>query len=196
MYWRASSICGLSEITTDRHQHGKQQRPCGKKTMTRAWPNTLLGLIRGAAAISFENDHSKDSERLRILISMTIWAIWKSRNKNSGRRVLRGKRDFKGTNTRDDQEKLERNAHFESSGLKVTLHILTPRKTRRSIFPNGMWPGDTGVGGCLWVGLSGIFVQRAIGPPTGKPRGSPTHDAMGRQVHDTFPSLPLNPPTQ
>src|SRR5258708_23463706 len=54
-----------------------------RKTTTRAWPNISLGLIRGVAAISFKNDHSKDSERLRILISMTIWAIWKSRNKNS-----------------------------------------------------------------------------------------------------------------
>src|SRR5258708_11180822 len=54
-----------------------------RKTTTRAWPNISLGLIRGAAAISFEDDHKKDSERLRTLISMTIWAIWKSRNKNS-----------------------------------------------------------------------------------------------------------------
>src|SRR5258708_21774786 len=51
--------------------------------MTRVWPNISLGLIRDAATISFENDHRKDSERLCILISMTIWAIWKSRNKNS-----------------------------------------------------------------------------------------------------------------
>ena len=51
-----------------------------KKTTMRAWPNISLGLIRGAAAISFESDHSKDSEMLRILISMTIW---KSRNKNT-----------------------------------------------------------------------------------------------------------------
>jgi hypothetical protein len=42
-----------------------------------------LGLIKGAAALSFEYDQNKDSERLRILISMTIWAIWKTRNKNS-----------------------------------------------------------------------------------------------------------------
>ena len=34
-------------------------------------------------AISFIDDHNRDSERLCILISMTIWAIWKSRNKNS-----------------------------------------------------------------------------------------------------------------
>jgi len=53
------------------------------KTTDRTWPTISMGLIRGAAALSFEYDYSKDSERLRILISMTIWAIWKSRNKNS-----------------------------------------------------------------------------------------------------------------
>ena len=30
---------------------------------------------------NIRNDHMKDSERLCILISMTVWAIWKSRNK-------------------------------------------------------------------------------------------------------------------
>jgi hypothetical protein len=53
------------------------------KTTTRNWPDLSLGLIKGAAALSFEYDQNKDSERLRILISMTIWAIWKTRNKNS-----------------------------------------------------------------------------------------------------------------
>ncbi len=33
--------------------------------------------------LTFEEDFNKDSERLRILISMTIWAIWKSKIKNS-----------------------------------------------------------------------------------------------------------------
>ena len=42
-----------------------------------------MGLIRGAAALTFDDDYSKDSERLRILITMTIWAIWKIRNKIS-----------------------------------------------------------------------------------------------------------------
>ena len=54
-----------------------------RKTTDRQWPNISLGLIRGVAALSFENDLSKDSKRLCILISMTVWAIWKSRNKNS-----------------------------------------------------------------------------------------------------------------
>jgi len=40
-------------------------------------------LIRGAAALTFENNMSKDSERLRILIAMTVWAIWKSKIKIS-----------------------------------------------------------------------------------------------------------------
>ena len=47
------------------------------------WPSISPGLIRGAAALCFENDYSEDSERLRILISMTVWALWKSRNKYS-----------------------------------------------------------------------------------------------------------------
>jgi len=58
-------------------------RKIWRKTTNRTWPTISMGLIRGAAALSYEHDFSKDSERLRILISMTIWAIWKSRNKNS-----------------------------------------------------------------------------------------------------------------
>ena len=49
----------------------------------RAWPDISAGLIRGAVAVSFKHDHNRDPERLRILIFMTLWAIWKSRNKNS-----------------------------------------------------------------------------------------------------------------
>ena len=54
-----------------------------QKTTTRTWPDVTMGLIRGATALTFEGDSNKDSERLRILISMTVWAIWKSRNKNT-----------------------------------------------------------------------------------------------------------------
>jgi len=53
------------------------------KSTTRDWPNINLGLIRGVAALTFENDMNKDSERLRILIAMTIRAIWKSKKKIS-----------------------------------------------------------------------------------------------------------------
>ena len=53
------------------------------KTTEREWPNMSLGLIKGTAALSFEDDHNRDSERLRTLISMTVWAIWKTRNKSA-----------------------------------------------------------------------------------------------------------------
>jgi len=39
--------------------------------------------FREAPALSFEHDFSKDAEGLRILITVTIWAIWKSRNKSA-----------------------------------------------------------------------------------------------------------------
>ena len=39
-----------------------------QKTTTRAWPNVMMDLIRGTTALTFEDDSSKDSERLRILI--------------------------------------------------------------------------------------------------------------------------------
>ena len=54
-----------------------------RKTTKRNWPIITIGLIRGAAAISFEKDTNKDSERLRTLIPMTVWAIWKSKIKSS-----------------------------------------------------------------------------------------------------------------
>jgi len=53
------------------------------KTTDRQWPAITTGLIRGATVLSFKDDFTKDSERLRILISMTVWSIWKSRNEKS-----------------------------------------------------------------------------------------------------------------
>jgi hypothetical protein len=53
------------------------------KTTDRNWPDVSLGLIRGATSFTFEGDLNNDPERLRILMSMIIWAIWKLRNKNS-----------------------------------------------------------------------------------------------------------------
>ena len=44
---------------------------------------TYRGRDKRRGGASFRNDHSTDSERLRILISMSIWAIWKSRNEKS-----------------------------------------------------------------------------------------------------------------
>jgi hypothetical protein len=49
------------------------------------WPDMSIGLIRGSAALTLTDKNKKplrntDSERIRIFISMTIWAIWKARN--------------------------------------------------------------------------------------------------------------------
>lgn len=52
-----------------------------RKSTKRDWPAITLGLIRGAAALTFEGDIRKDSER--FLMSMTIWVIWKSKLKIS-----------------------------------------------------------------------------------------------------------------
>jgi len=52
-----------------------------RKITSRTWPNISTGLIKCIAALSFKDNLSKDPERLRILISMRIWAIWRSRNK-------------------------------------------------------------------------------------------------------------------
>ena len=82
------------QIETEQHlwlecEHNGQEitwetaRKIWRKTTTRNWPNTSLGLIRGIPAFGFENDPNKDSERLRILVTLTVWAIWKSRNKSS-----------------------------------------------------------------------------------------------------------------
>jgi len=54
-----------------------------RKSSERDWPPITLGLIRGSAAITFNEDFNKDSERIQILISITIWTIWKSKIKSS-----------------------------------------------------------------------------------------------------------------
>jgi len=54
-----------------------------QKSSMRDWPDINLGLIRGAAALTFKHNMNKDSERLQMLIAMTVWAIWKSKIKIS-----------------------------------------------------------------------------------------------------------------
>ena len=50
-------------------------RTTWEKTTPRPWPNVSLGLIRGVAGLSFENDYIKASEKIRIIISLTIRAM-------------------------------------------------------------------------------------------------------------------------
>ena len=64
-----------------RRRQGKASR-IWQKTTPRTWLIISLGLIRGAPTIGFENNQNKDSERLHILIALTVWVIWKSRNKS------------------------------------------------------------------------------------------------------------------
>jgi len=51
------------------------------KTTSRTLPDMTTDLIRGITALSFKDDLTRDL--LCILVSMTIWAIWKSRNENT-----------------------------------------------------------------------------------------------------------------
>jgi ribonuclease HI len=49
------------------------------------WPHVSMGLLRGIGAIALSDRNGKplrtsDSERLRTIISLTIWTIWKTRN--------------------------------------------------------------------------------------------------------------------
>ena len=122
--------CGKEEaietLETEQHswlecRHNRQDaawvtaKRMWERSTRRPWPNMSLRLIRGSAAISFENNHNKDSKRLRILISMTIWAIWKSRNKKAindqdicGTKW--GKQHAKRTHPRFEEKVLECNA--------------------------------------------------------------------------------------
>jgi ribonuclease HI len=45
-----------------------------RRSTDREWPTITLGLIRGAAALTFEEDFSKDSERLRISVDTRAWS--------------------------------------------------------------------------------------------------------------------------
>jgi hypothetical protein len=52
------------------------------------WPHISLGIIRGVGAITLTDNQGKpakdlSSERIRILVAMTTWAIWKVRNKHA-----------------------------------------------------------------------------------------------------------------
>jgi hypothetical protein len=88
-----------------------------------------MGLIRGAAAISFENDYNRDSERLRILISMTIWAIWKSRNINTI-----NIQDVVLTEAKDELERLLKDLITKS--WNATRFVEEGRRMERTTLPS------------------------------------------------------------
>ena len=79
---KAKPTYGYNVSTTANKWHGTRQKEWNKSS-DRDWPNISMGLIKAAPAMAFEHDSNKDSQRLRILISLTTWAIWKCRNKST-----------------------------------------------------------------------------------------------------------------
>ena len=128
---RVSLLCGLQKqesveiIDSEPHRSmtrvqklwsRRNSQIIWEKSTARPWPDISIGLIRGAAAIAFENNHTKGSEWLRILISMTIWAIWimdikdQKHNKQPRRSTGSSEQYTKGTHPRSDEKEPERDA--------------------------------------------------------------------------------------
>jgi hypothetical protein len=59
-----------------------------KRVSAKEWPALSVGLLRGIGAIELKDESGKplmtsDSKKLKILITASIWAIWKTRNRRS-----------------------------------------------------------------------------------------------------------------
>ena len=148
--------------------------------------------------LSFQYDHKRDSERLCILISMTVWAIWKSRNKNpvnnqgvtteKARETLRElisdlvRKSWNAERFMEGARGCFSSADSVPSGRIRYLATLTLQQVQPSTFHNEMWPCSP-----VWEGRQGGFVQQAS-RPTGKPGRSPTHAAsMALRCTTHFP---------
>ena len=134
-----------------------------QKSTERPWPDISIGLIRGAPTVTFENDHTKDSERLRILISMTVWVIWKSRNKNTinNQDVAPGeatstlkelirdlmRKSWNATRFLEGSRRMNRQRALRTLWADGHLIDFDPKQVLLLTASNGMWPGCTGVGG-------------------------------------------------
>jgi hypothetical protein len=129
-----------------------------KKTTSRNWSVITTGLIKGAPAIAFENDSNKDLERLRILISMSIWAIWKSRNKNTisdqdvarqeATKTLKGlqtdlvRKSWNAMRFMDGARRAIRQRYHRKLWADKRFADLDLKQVPPSISLNGMWPGS------------------------------------------------------
>jgi len=100
-----------------------------RKTTRRDWPAISLGLIKGTAAITFDGDRNRDSERVRILISMTIWAIRKSRNKKTINDQDVVPNETKET-LKDMISNLVRNSWIATRSMEPTKRQVSQRKLR------------------------------------------------------------------
>jgi hypothetical protein len=156
-------------------------RTAWNRTTSRDWPIISLGLIKGAAALTFENDQNGDSESLRTLISMTIWAIWKSRSKNSI--------NNQNVATCEAKEELERDAfHRRWWEDKPTTRFEGPLGQQvicRFRFQNWPYPRFPLMG----CGSGGRMPNGRNDPPANR-TGVPHTAPKGATVHNAFPSFP------
>ena len=98
MYCKACEMKGIEALETDSHlwcecenngqnECWKQARRIWRKCTSKRWPNTNIGIIYGTGALTIPREESTlqnaDVERLRIVTALSIWAIWKSRNKRA-----------------------------------------------------------------------------------------------------------------
>jgi len=194
-------------IWIDCENNGQSQawetsRRIWRKTTDRSWPVISTGLIRGTTALSFKDGLSKDSERLRILISMTIWSIWKSRNENTinNRDVTPGEttglleeliRDLirKSWNSTRFMEGRDDNAPSRSYGLRGDSPISIRRKGLQSISHRRDVAGIHRHGRVL-VGRSGGRLSNGHNGPSASHTGVPhtAHGALRCMTH--FPPFP------
>lgn len=96
-YCKFCEAKGLFEVEETEHhlwlecEHNGQKQAWKKmkdlwyRTTSKRWPFLSIGLLRGIGALTLSDENgkplkTKDSERLRIFITMTLWAIWKNRN--------------------------------------------------------------------------------------------------------------------
>jgi len=83
----------------------------------------------GTATTTFNNDRNRDSEGVRILISMTIWAIWKSRNENTI-----NDQDVVLNETRETLKEMIsntiRNSWTATRFMEPTMRLISQRKLR------------------------------------------------------------------
>jgi hypothetical protein len=66
----------------------KTAKTIWRRTTKAKWPEISIGLIRGIGSFAMEDEPEKlkrnrDAERARILISTTVWTIWKARNQRA-----------------------------------------------------------------------------------------------------------------
>jgi len=110
------------------------------KTTTLPWPTLSIGALRGVGAITLSDAdgnpiRSHDSERLRILLCITLWAIWKSRNKLSIQNMPVAATETSNL-LRLTLRELMTNS-WNATHLEINEHTMTKKRTRLT----SLWSG-------------------------------------------------------